>query len=281
MANNCSTRALLDNYAKKKSSEEKNKNQGIQLMYCVALTDAQKIKTRTFDSVRRIIFDEFILDRKMRQFYKYLPCEVATLQDIVDTISRETEETPEKDKARVIMLGNALDALNPYFVHFDLYRDLKKGSIKWFNNKRGVLHYVGVSDDYKQMKENSVAFAFDDKQQGDMAASNEFYLMKNVEFIQQKSEKARCMCNLRDSNGTVSIWCDVSENKIYCTDKVCQDVPNIAITGDVASIDSIIARRSNKVIRLLIDMYYVNCLFYDSKATQLKVFNILQKYANI
>lgn len=268
-------------YIRKKSKDEKNKNEWQVLMWCLALTDSQKLKTRTFDNVKRIIFDEFILDRKMKQFYKYLPCEVATLQDLIDTISRETEETQEKDKVRVVMLGNALDALNPYFVHFDLYRGLQKGQIKRFNNKRGVLHYVEVPDDYKQMKQNSVAFAFDDKQQADIAANNEFYLMKDSDFIVPKTERAKCMCNIRDSNGVISLWYDIQENKLFCIDKELQDVPNIAITGDVANTQNIIARRTNKIIKLMIDLYYVNCLFYDSKATQLKVFNILQRYANI
>ena len=260
---------------------KKEENPWQPFMYVVALTDSQKLKTRTFDHVKYIIFDEFILDKKMKQFYKYLPCEVAVLQDIVDTISRETIETKEADKVKVILMGNALDALNPYFVKFNLYKDLKKGKYRRFNNKRGLLHYVEVPDDYKVTKQNSVAFVFDDKQTSEVAANNEFYAMQNTSFIAEKTERAKCMCNIRDSNGVISLWCDVVENKLYCVSKEVPNVPSIALTHEVADSNNIIARRTNKIIKLMIDMFYVNCLYYDDKSTQLKVFQILNRYANI
>ena len=251
------------------------------LFWCVALTDAQRLKTRTFDNVKRIIFDEFILDTKMRVYYKYLPNEVAILQDVVDTISRETQETKNADKVRIMMLGNALDSLNPYFIKFGLYQSLKKGTIKWFNNKRGVLHYVEVSDEYKEMKENSVAFSLADNDESDMPGNNEFVMLKQTDFIVPKTEQSKCMCMLINNNYSLSLWFDVQNNAMYVCKKQVDNAPRIALTIDAANTNNIIAKRSNKIIKLLLDMLYINRLFYDEKSTQLMTLQILQKYAKL
>lgn len=266
-------------YIRKK--QEDNKGEWSILFWCLALTDSQRIKTRTFDKVKRIIFDEFIIDTKMKQYYKYLPYEVATLQDVIDTISRETEQTTNKDKVRVMMLGNSLDALNPYFVKFGLYQDLKKGTFRWFNNKKGLLHYVEVPENYKEMKYNSVAFALADKEESGMSAENDFMQMKQTEFITPKTERSKCMCILQDSNVNLSVWFDVQENAVYIDKKYVENVPHIALTLDVANTNNILARRTAKIIKLLLDMLYINRLFYNEKSTQLQVLNILQRYAKL
>lgn len=267
-------------YIRPKSEDEENQNKWLQVMRCVALTESQQLKTQTFNNVRRIIFDEFILDPRMKQFIRYLPDEVSILQDVIDTISRETEETANKDKVRVMMLGNSLDALNPYFCKWDLYKDLKPG-IKVFNDGKCVLHYVPFNEQYVEMKNNSVAFTFAEKTQSNMAAKNEFSQLKNTDFIAEKTENSKCRYNITDGIKTFSIWLDVRENKIFILDKEINNLPTIALTLDAGTPDNIIAKRQNKIIKLLIDMLYANCLFYDSNATKIYIIKMLSHYGII
>lgn len=263
-------------YIREKSEDDKNK--WIQLMRCVALTEAQQLKTQTFENVRRIIFDEFVLDPRMKQFMKYLPDEVSILQDVIDTISRETEETRNADKVRVMMLGNSLDALNPYFCKWDLYKDLVPG-IKVFNHGKCALDYVPYNEEYANMKRDTVAFTFAEKNQSSMAANNEFVQLKESEFVKQKSEKAKCRYNITDGQKTFSVWLDVIEDKLYICDREVSGLPVIALTLDAGNPNNIIASRQNKIIKLMITLLYANKIYYDSKATQIYMLRMLSRYA--
>ena len=78
--------------------------------YFVALSDGQIKKMVTFNGVRRMIFDEAILERADR-YHKYLPGEYGSLAKLVDTVSRERADT-DGIRPRVYLLGNACDLAN-------------------------------------------------------------------------------------------------------------------------------------------------------------------------
>lgn len=259
---------------------ENDENKWLSLMRCVALTEAQQLKTQTFNNVRRIIFDECILDPRMKQYIRYIPDEVSILQDVIDTISRETEATENKDKVRVMMLGNSLDALNPYFCKWNLYQDLKPG-ITVFNNGKCVLDYVPYNEDYFKMKNNSVAFTFAEKNESDMAGKNEFTQLKENGFIVQKSQKAKCRYNITDGLKTFSVWADVYEDKIFILNREIHGLPTIAVTLDAGNPSNIVAKRQNRIIKLLIDLLYSNKLYFDSQATQIYILRMLSRFAII
>ena len=63
--------------------ERKIKPEWHLIGYFIALSDAQRMKKRTFDHVRRIIFDESILERSDR-YHNYLPNEFGVLANLVD-----------------------------------------------------------------------------------------------------------------------------------------------------------------------------------------------------
>ena len=63
--------------------ETKKKPEWKLIGYFVSLSSAQRMKKRTFDHVRRLIFDEAILERSDR-YHRYLPNEFGTLANLVE-----------------------------------------------------------------------------------------------------------------------------------------------------------------------------------------------------
>ena len=266
----------------RKSKGEKNKDKWIEIMRCVALTDAQKVKMQTFwetGSVYAIIFDEFILDKKMKQYYRYLNDEIAIFQNIIDSITRENVLTPENKRTKIFMIGNALDSFNPYFIHFNLYKNLEIGKIKRFSNGLGVFHYAKPSEEFKKAKQNSTSFLFSDSSESEMAAENIFISKFNNEFISKKSPDSKCLCNLIDYNKEFSVWLDIRNNIAYISHKTVIDKPYIALALEKGSTSNIVANRKNKVLKLLLDMIYLNRVRYESEDLYNSLLQALSRYA--
>lgn len=115
----------------------------VKLVYFLALTAEQNYKTQTFAQIKRIIFDEFIIDRHDR-YKRYLQNEVSKLGNLIDTVSRERADE-DCIKPRVYLLGNSLDAFNPYFIRYNVTLPTLKG-FSWYDKKRVLLHYVDSAD---------------------------------------------------------------------------------------------------------------------------------------
>lgn len=260
----------------------KNKNKWYEIMRCVALTDAQKIKMMTFwetGDVYAIIFDEFILDKKMQQYYRYLNDEISIFQNVIDSITRENVATEEKDRTKIFLIGNALDSFNPYFIKFNLYENLQIGKIKRFANGAGVFHYVKPSEEFKDAKKRTTSFLFSENDESEIAANNLFVNTLNKDFICKKSSDARCLCNLVDVNKNYSVWLDIRENLAYITDKRIDDKPFIALSIESGKTDNIIANRKNKVLKLLVDMLYANRLRFEKEELYSSLLQCLSRYA--
>lgn len=92
--------------------------------YMLALSQEQKYKSRNFQDVTDIIFEEFISSDY------YLPNEVTKLESLVSTIAR-------KEFVRVWLIGNTISRHCPYFREWELIRIPKQeqGTIDVYERK--------------------------------------------------------------------------------------------------------------------------------------------------
>lgn len=74
-----------------------------------ALSTSQNLKSVPFPNVTTLIFDEFIIDKRVQ---RYLPNEVEIFLDLVNTVVRS------RDNLRVLLLANNVSRVNPYFTYF-------------------------------------------------------------------------------------------------------------------------------------------------------------------
>ena len=262
--------------------EKKSKPDWHLIGYFIALSDAQRMKKRTFDKVRRIIFDESILESSDR-YHNYLPNEFGVLANLVDTVSRERADT-YSIRPRVYLLGNACDLSNPYFAAYGVGTDLKFG-YRWYAKKTFLLHYVESGDYAMEKLTGTVAGRM---MQGTVAATvaidNEFVGVTD-EFVCRKPSRAKFSFGIVCEGSEFGVWCDLHGGLYYVTDKLPKNAkrddfngPIFALTVDDNRINYIAARRANKTLSYFAEMYYLNLVRYDSIKTKADFRTVLSMF---
>ena len=106
---------------------------GIEIGRPFSLTAAQHYKSRMFPTIGNVLMEEVIPDDGL-----YIPNEPRLLFSIVSTIAR-------RDKVRVLMVGNTMNRVCPYFSEWGLRPVLKQkiGTIDIYNQKTEDLDEQG------------------------------------------------------------------------------------------------------------------------------------------
>lgn len=245
--------------------------------YFVALSDSQRLKKRTFDKVRRLIFDEAIIERSDR-YHRYLPDEFGTLANVVDTVSRERGDT-DSLRPRVYLLGNACDLANPYFAAYGVGTDLRFGR-RWYAGKTFLLDYVDPGDYSAEKSAKTVAGRmFANTDAGDVAVANEFRHERS-EFIAQKPRRARFSFGVVCNGRRYGVWLDQTEGYYYVTGRIPRNTgqPIYSLTRMDASINYVAANSLSGTLRYISDMFYMGLLRYENESVMVGFGDVLRMF---
>lgn len=272
--------AYIAKYETEDAEDRKKEKLSWQLIgYFVALSDAQRMKKRTFDKVRRIIFDESILEKSDR-YHHYLPTEFAVLANLVDTVSRERADT-DSIRPRVYLLGNACDLANPYFAKYGVGTDLKFG-YRWYANKTFLLHYVDSGEYAREKLEGTVAGRMlQGTAAARVAAGNEFVGLTN-EFVKRKPPRAKFSFGIVCNGKEFGVWVDMQGGYYYVTSRLPRDAKNdefsrpiFALTASDNRINYIAAKSADRTLAHFAEMYYLNLIRYDDMQTKVDFVEVL------
>ena len=248
------------------------------ITYFIALSDAQRMKKRTFDKVRRIIFDESILESADR-YHNYLPNEFGILANLVDTVSRERADT-QSIRPRLYLLGNACDLSNPYFSAYGVGTDLTFG-YRWYAKKTFLLHYVEAGEYGREKLVGTVAGRMmQGTEAAKVAISNEFVGISS-EFVASKPGRAKFSFGIICNGKMFGIWVDMQGGLYYITDSTPNNTekPIYALTAEDNRINYIAARSASKTLSYFKEAYYMNLFRYDSVAVKRDFFEeVLTKF---
>ena len=254
---------IAEEPAKKEDGEYEFKPTWKLICYFCALTDGQKLKKRTFDKVRRIIFDESILESDDR-FHHYLPNEFEKLANLVDTVSRERADT-QSTPPRLYLLGNACDLSNPYFAAYRVETDLQYG-YRWYARKTFLLHYVEPGEYSIQKAEGTVAGRMlAGTRAGNTAIYNEFSVA-NSDFVRAKPRRAQFHFGILVNGKKFGIWADSFEGLYFVNTKIPENTnqPIYSLTAEDHGVNYIAAQNANKTLTYFRDMYYMNAIRYST-----------------
>ncbi len=171
----------------------------------VALSTSSALKSKSFDDVDYIVFDEFLIDKST---YKYLTNEVTVLLEFIETVFRK------RDNGRVILLGNAMSFANPYFLYFNVKPF--RGAF-YSDRARSLLVQMFKDADYiAEKKASKFGRLISGTEYSDYAIDNEF-LLDNNKFIAAKPAGAKFRCGLTYSGATYGFWIDYSQGLMYAS----------------------------------------------------------------
>lgn len=194
-------------------SKESEKNDKIQLGYCVALTETVKIKKRSFPKVKYLIFDEYMLEENQAISYINGWKEPDLLLSIYHTIDRE------EDRVICFMLGNNTKFHNPYHIHpaFNIPM-VKKGRIWCSENV--LFQNAESSVKLKEQKNTSKFLRMIQGTEYGKYAKDGQYISDNFSFIEKMHTSARYNFTFEYDGIQYGVYSDLKNGKIYISDKV-------------------------------------------------------------
>lgn len=245
--------------------------------YFVALTEHQDIKELTFSNVKRIVLDEFILDRMDTQYRRYLPDEWGKMASIIDTVSRERADDESKPP-RVYLLGNALSIVNPYFEPLKIH-DLPQRGYTWHAEKLVLLHF---SDDfeYSQRKATETVAGRMLSIAGQASANiYNTFVISNTESLAQKPKSAHFIFGVVHKGRELGVWGDPNEMRYYINRKIPNNaIPIFSISAEDKQINYRMARRGERKLLALAELFNEGNLFFDTEATRANMLEVLNLY---
>ena len=250
----------------RKKSDGKKKNKWVDIVRIIPLSKATRYKQASMHKLRRVVFDEALIDKSIDTYTRYLPNEYALFQNLIGTLQRYSEKDGAgRPRLRVYLMGNAVDLINPYFAKLGITEPPEFGG-RWFAGKSWYFYYpdprdFAVKADSAQMAERLGARAGD--------YGNEFESDAG-KFIAKKPSSARFSFGVVYRGERFGVWGDLREGLYYINTKIPND-PN-AVVYALSTSDSkpnyIVAKRANKTLQNLADLYCYGILRYDTPATR-------------
>lgn len=149
-----------------------NPNEWELMMYFIPLSVSLKFKSTAYPLVRKIFFDEFIIDKGTM---RYLKNEVEVFLDLFETIARK------RDNVDAFFLANNVSLVNPYFTYFKVYPSPRR---RFSSAMDGLVQVELFTDDdfVKEKKNTRFGRLIDGTTYGNYAINNES-LRDNTAFI--------------------------------------------------------------------------------------------------
>ena len=255
--------------------EHKFKVEGQKLMidkkvagYALPLSVANILKSTSFERVKIIIFDEFIIDKGN---YHYLQNEVEQMLDLVETVARLRD-------IKVFFLGNAISITNPYFTYFDLNIPYNS-EFKTYKNGLIVVNYIKNEIYRKAKHESKFGKLIEGTKYSKYAIDNEF-LRDSKSFIRHKTQGAQHYFILKYNKQNYGIWNDWKEGIIYISKDYDAACPIIfTVNSEDHDEQSIMLKlRSSIFFKSVIEHYRLGKLCFESQKIKNEMMNIINKH---
>lgn len=239
--------------------------------YFVALTMFQTEKKRTFVQPKRFIFDEAIIDTKDR-YHRYLKDEFFILANLLDSISRQQ---PNSDyQYYVYMLGNSVDITCPY-LRYNGINKIPNFGYSWFKDKTVLLHYVEPWNSEERQVSTLVGRMLKGSTESEVIFDNKFEDTTGKE-IMKKTSNAKYRFALIWEKATFAIWIDQKRGLWFVTSKLPKDAQNIyTLTKKDSSINYQMIQKASPLTKLLVEIYYIGGLRYESAHIRESFFSVL------
>lgn len=225
-----------------KNTDDENKS---SCGYAISLNSADQIKkySHFFSDVDRMIFDEF-----QSETNHYCSDEIRKLLSVHASVARgagkQTRYVP------VIMLGNAVSIINPYFVELGISERLRSDT-KFLRGDGFVLEQGYIDSAAAAQKESGFNRAFSRNAYVAYAAEN-IYLNDNTAFISRPSGSSHYIATIKYNGMSFGVREFPEAGCVYCDDKPDKTYKyKIAITTNDHDINYVMLKRNEMFINNL------------------------------
>lgn len=244
----------------------------VQCCYFVALNDAQNAKKRTYVNVRRIIFDEALIEPS--PYHRYLPREWQVLANLVDTVTRETGEG-DQVRPHLYMLSNACDLINPFFAAWGV-DSVPPYGYTWYAGHRVLLHYEDPAEAPSDRSQTTLAGRMMAGTDEGRTALDNAFVVAEADDIVQKPPRATFWIGLIYMGTEFGIWVDWVDGYYYVTRKIPRGSKQVyALTRRDNSANRMVARRATPAMKEIARAHYDRIIRYDTIGTREQLLDAL------
>lgn len=235
------------------------------LCYFIAVSEYQKLKTRTFVNIRDIVFDEFSLEKVGYQ--RYLKSEVHMFLQVLKTLDRENPDG-SRLPLRVWLIGNACDLTCPYLYAFGV-RSVPKFGYSWMDSSKSVLlHYVPPFERKREKLSRTEQLILEFDSQDGMTFGNEFSNGGDL-FIEKKPSSAKFIYAVRLFGYDFGIWYDQKSGNMYVNTRIPNNTPfTFSLSRDSMDNDYTMIEKTSGYGRQIKALAMAGRVRYDSPATR-------------
>lgn len=241
--------------------------------FCIALSESQKIKKRSFPNVYYMIFDEYMIEDGSRSAYVSGWKEPDLLLSIYHTVDRE------EDRVKVFMLGNNTSFYNPYHLHpaFNV-QPIKQGQI-W--TSENVLYQWAEGSPELKNRRATTKFGkmIQNTRYGDYASSGKF-IEDNSDFIAVHDGHATYQFTIVCGGIQYGVFLDQNKGLVYISDKVDPSCPFIyALTLDDHSENVLLTKGKPGALEWFSKCIKIGVIRYENmyikKLTEQEIYKLL------
>ena len=188
--------------------------------YGVTLSTAQQLKSTNFSKVKWIIFDEVFLEDGQGH---YLKNEVEIFLGLLETISR-------MKNVRVLLLANATNSANPYFLYFNLHLPYNNEIITFKDGLIALMYAKNLQ--YREVKKStSFGKLVSGTDYENYAIDNKF-VSDNKEFIEKKDKNSKFSFSFIYNDNRYGVWINWLTGKMYISNDYLENGIVFACTTD-------------------------------------------------
>lgn len=233
--------------------------------YYFPLSKGLTKKSIPYNKVKRIVFDEYIIEKSN---YHYLHNEVKCLLDLYETVARTRD-------VYLYCVANSISELNPYHLYFNM-----KATGHFTKIKDDIMLETTESIEYRQVKEQTRFGKMIKGTDYEKYAIHNQFVNDNKTFIEKKTPKSQNRFNIKYGNRIIGIWVDTNVGKIFCCSKYNATLPTYCITVNDLEPNYLILKAKSNYMTMLKNAYEYGYIYYEDMKIKGIMMNV-QKYMNI
>lgn len=254
-------RVIADNFISYNLSctnENMKTEDGRVIGWCIALSEAYKIKKRSFPYVKYMIFDEYMLEDDNKSYVNGWK-EPDLLLSIYHTIDRE------EDRVICFLLGNNTRFHNPYHLHPAFHIPFtEKGKI-WVS-ENVLFQNVEASPKLKEKKSTSKFVKMVSNSDYGRYANAGKYIYENDNFVEKMTTSCNCIFTFDYLQFSFGVFLCNKSGIVYISDSVDETCRfRYALTNESHNENTLLTKgRDNTLLSWLAKRYKMGGVRYTS-----------------
>lgn len=237
--------------------------------FALSLNNPDSIKKYSplFADVEMVIFDEY-----QTESGKYLKNEIQKMQSICLSIMRGGGH--QSRYVQIVLLGNNVTLMNPYFINFGIYNRLRNDT-KFMRGIGWVAEFHFNQSASKSIQNNAFAKAFSDSSYIDYSSQN-CYLVDSECFLDKPKGKNKYLFTILHDGESFGVRDFYEDGFIYVSNKIdtkCKTV--VTFKANNHTQNTIMLNHYSYIWQNIRDAYNGGFLRFDNIKSKSAIFDIL------